>query len=158
MTAISEHIQLSELKTIAELSACSDSELKVVRDSLVMTQDGVDLAEVPSSLIAMIRKHAAAIESGDNKLDVDGTFARSGIQFLHWNKRTNEWSEGIAVPPKASDGRAGGWVFFEVAAPTALSAKAMCDKYITSKGASFKGGMVSLRESTAVVGDTKISY
>ena len=84
-------------------------------------------------------------------LDVDSTFLRSGIQFIHWNKRTGEWSPGIAHPPLASDGRRGGWIFFEVKAGSTETARAMAERYIVCKDASFKGGIVGLFDSVAVV-------
>ena len=43
--------------------------------------------------------------------------------------------------------------------PTMATAKEMCEKFITSKKASFKGGIVTLLDaSTAVVGESKIAY
>jgi len=150
---------LKSLKAIPAFANSTDAELVVARDCLALAQPGVAPDQVPSSLLEMIQRHATDAVSGRNDIDVDGTFARSEMYFLHWNRRTNEWSEGIAEPDKASDGKRGGWIFFEVSAPTMATAKEMCEKYITSKKASFKGGIVTLLDaSTAVVGESKIAY
>jgi hypothetical protein len=106
----------------------------------------------------MVRAHAVASESDELPFSVDTTFAKSGIQFLHWNRRTTEWSLGVGGPPSASDGRRGGWVFFEIGANSAEAAKALAERYVKSPNAAFTGGLVCLKDMVAYVQDKKIEF
>ena len=85
MTTISKNMKLADLRAMPAFSACTEPQLKVVRTCLVLAQDGVDLSAVSSADLEMVRAHAVASQSGAGRLNVDATFARAGVQFLHWN-------------------------------------------------------------------------
>ncbi len=128
MTTISKNMKLADLRSVSFFAGCTEAELKVVRTCLVMTQDGVALSAASPADLEMVRAHAVASESGAGVLSVasvEARFARSSIQFLHWNRRTAEWFLGIGTPPLASDGKRGGWIFFEIKADSAEEAKAL---------------------------------
>lgn len=158
MTTISKDMKLSDLRAIPAFAACTEPQLKVVRTCLVLSQDGVDLSAVSSADLEMVRAHAVASESGSNLPNVDATFAKSGVQFLHWNRRTAEWSFGIRTPPLASDGKRGGWIYFEIKENSAERAKGLAERYIQSPGAIFTGGIVCLKDSIAYVKDQTITF
>lgn len=161
MTTISKNMKLADLRSVSFFAGCTEAELKVVRTCLVMTQDGVALSAASPADLEMVRAHAVASESGAGVLSVasvEATFARSSIQFLHWNRRTAEWFLGIGTPPLASDGKRGGWIFFEIKADSAEEAKALAERFINSPGATFTGGTVCLKDSLAYVRDKAIAF
>jgi hypothetical protein len=142
---------LDELRLVPAFSALKDAALRVSRTCLVVTCEGAALCDVPADHLELVRKHAIGSVAGGAPIDVDATFSRSGTQFIHWNKRTGEWSPGIENPPLASDGRKGGWIFVEVKAGSAELARAMAERYVVCKNASFKGGIVALTDTVAIV-------
>ncbi|MBK6593674.1 MAG: hypothetical protein IPG23_13535 [Burkholderiales bacterium] len=150
-TTVKEGMDIAKLRLIPSLSALDDKALKLARTCLVMTCKGVSLSAIPDSHLKMVIDHVARDNTGSAAVDVDATFSRKGTYFLHWNKRTGEWSPGIKTPPIASDGRAGGWIFFEAHAGSQVEAKALTERYVSTKGASFKGGIVALSENEAIV-------
>lgn len=157
---IKPDMDLGELSAVPAFSAFNDAALKVARICLAMTCDGVALAEVPQAHLEMVRAHAIGTVTGSAPLEVDATFSRFGSHFIHWNKRTGEWSPGVSVPPLACDGRRGGWIFFEVKADSSAKARAMAERYVGCKDASFTGGIVALNETMATVtlNGKKIAY
>lgn len=159
-TTIERGMNLESLRALPIFSALDDKALTVARTCLAMTCEGESLVDVPPAHLEMVRKHAVDGANGPTVVEVEATFSRSGLQFTHWNKRTGEWWPGIGNPPMASDGRRGGWVFFEIKADSPEKAKAMADRYIGCKEASFKGGVVALDETVAIVAfdSKKIAY
>ncbi|KGG86177.1 hypothetical protein P245_20890 [Comamonas thiooxydans] len=149
---------LEALRSHPALSNLNDRALQVARTCLVLAFEGLPLDKIPVADLALVHKQALAETSSEASFDVNAVYQRSGIQFINWNKRTGEWSPGIGSPPLASDGRKGGWIFFEVIAATPEQAKAMAQRYVSSKNATVNFEVVALFDEHALVNGEKVPY
>lgn len=149
---ISKHMDLVQLANLIG-PGTSQVAAKYVRDRLVQAWDGRDTSEVGSSDWRRVLKS----EQVDPCKTVEKMLKNSGAQWLHYNRKTGEFSHGFVGPLRTGDRSIdASWVGFEVVTPSTAEAERLVRAYVSHPNAKYSGMLVRIVNGIAFNGSYQV--